>query len=72
MIAVAVVGAVVAVFVFWPKGEGIKVEGVPIALTNIKEAKEHYAQAVKLRQMNEPLQAKAVYQEIIKRIIPIL
>ncbi len=66
-IVIGVVGLVVVglAFVLWPKGQGGQTQ-VLSAATNTKEAKELYAQAVKLRQSNEPIRAKAVYQEIIK------
>ncbi len=66
-IVIAVVGFVVVglAFVLWPKGQGGQAQVLSPA-TNTKEAKDLYAQAVKLRQSNEPIRAKAVYQEIIK------
>jgi len=63
--AVAVVG-IAALVIFMPKGHSSKVENHTPPATNNKEAKELYAQATKLRQMNEPLRARAIYQEIVK------
>lgn len=60
-----VVGFVTLAFLFWPKGKEVKGEHQPVA-TSSKEAKDLYVQAVKLRQMNELIRAKGVYQDIIK------
>ncbi len=65
LIAVVGVALIAGVFVFWPKGASTKPESVSMA-SNTKAAKELYAQAVKLRQANEPIRAKAAYQEILK------
>ena len=66
--AVVVVAAIVAVFLLFPKGQHpAKVESQTAApAINVKAAKDLYAQAVKLRQMNEPLKARAIYQDIVK------
>ncbi len=66
LIVAAVIAVVVAAFVFMPKRHSPKAEGQAAPVTNVKEAKELYAQAVKLRQMNEPLKARAIYQDIVK------
>ncbi len=65
LIAVVVVLAIGLGFIFWPKRASVSAQ-VSSTATNTKQAKELYAQAVKLRQNNEPVRAKAVYQEIIK------
>ncbi|MCB9771475.1 MAG: L,D-transpeptidase family protein [Candidatus Omnitrophica bacterium] len=65
LIGAAIVVALGILIVVLPKKTGSKQE-VQGAVTNMKEAKELYAQAVKLRQMNDPIRAKAVYQELIK------
>ncbi len=66
-IVIALVGFVVVAmaFIFWPKGAN-NLPQSSTGATNTKEAKELYAQALKLRQNNEPVRAKAVFQEIIK------
>lgn len=62
-------GVVVAVLlgvILFPKHHTeSKVTSTPTA-SNSKEAKELYEQAQKLKNMNEPVRARAVYQEIIK------
>jgi len=61
-----VVIALLLLVIFIPKGKApLKVQS-PSSGSSMREAKELYNQAVKLRNMREPLRARAVYQEIIK------
>ena len=55
----------VLVVMFLPKGKSSKLE-IQASSANTKEAKALYEQATKLRNMHEPVRARAAYQEIIK------
>ena len=60
-----VLGILVLVMVV-PKGKGSTKTDVQASSSTTKEARDLYAQAIKLRKMHEPVRAKALYQEIIK------
>jgi len=57
--------ALILVVVLIPKGKGSSPER-QAAGVNTREAKQLYSQAVNLKNTNEPVRARAVYQEIIK------
>ncbi len=66
LIVLGAVAAIVALVILMPKIQPQKVEVQAAPTINVKEAKELYAQATKLRQSNEPLRARAIYQDIVK------
>lgn len=65
LIAVGVFAVLTLGFLLWPRKSEVQ-KSAPPAANLSKEARELYAQAVKLKEMNEPMRAKAVYDQILK------